>query len=262
MEFARVERDEHLLIVTIDRPRAMNALHRAASDELDEVWTRFEADPDLRVAILTGAGDRSFSAGYDMREPAPPGEERGGGFLAHRHPRGLGGLTLRYGMSKPLIAAVNGFALGGGLELALACDVIVAAEHAEFGFPEPRVGRMALEGGMHRLARHIPLKIAMGMLLTGRRISAPEAYRLGLANEVVALAELLPAARRWAAEMLQCAPLSVQATKEAVTAGLDLPLPTAVTLIPPTMARALVSDDQVEGVDAFREKRPPRWSGR
>jgi dehydration protein DpgD len=262
MEFARVERDEHLLVVTIDRPRVMNALHRAASDELDEVWTHFETDPDLRVAILTGAGDRSFSAGYDMREPAPPGEERGGGFLAHRHPRGLGGLTLRYGMSKPLIAAVNGFALGGGLELALACDVIVAAEHAEFGFPEPRVGRMALEGGMHRLARHIPLKIAMGMLLTGRRISAPEAYRLGLANEVVALAELLPAARRWATEMLQCAPLSVQATKEAVTAGLDLPLPTAVTLIPPTMARALVSDDQVEGVDAFREKRPPRWSGR
>ncbi|HXA95202.1 MAG TPA: enoyl-CoA hydratase-related protein, partial [Candidatus Dormibacteraeota bacterium] len=144
MEFARVERDGHLLVVTIDRPRVLNALHRAATDELDEVWTRFEADPDLRVAILTGAGDRAFSAGYDMRDPAPAGEERGAGYLAHRHPRGLGGLTLRDGMAKPIIAAVNGFALGGGLELALACDVIVAAEHAEFGFPEPRVGRMAL----------------------------------------------------------------------------------------------------------------------
>jgi enoyl-CoA hydratase/carnithine racemase len=262
MEFARVERDGHLLVVTIDRPRVLNALHRAATDELDEVWTRFEADPDLRVAILTGAGDRAFSAGYDMRDPAPAGEERGAGYLAHRHPRGLGGLTLRDGMAKPIIAAVNGFALGGGLELALACDVIVAAEHAEFGFPEPRVGRMALEGGMHRLARHIPLKMAMGMLLTGRRIGAPEAHRLGLVNEVVAPAELMPAARRWAALMLECAPLSVQATKEAVMAGLGLPLPAAVALIPRTMARALVSDDQAEGVDAFREKRPPRWSGR
>lgn len=262
MEFARVERDGHLLVVTIDRPRVLNALHRAATDELDEVWTRFETDPDLRVAILTGAGDRAFSAGYDMRDPAPAGEERGAGYLAHRHPRGLGGLTLRDGMAKPIIAAVNGFALGGGLELALACDVIVAAEHAEFGFPEPRVGRMALEGGMHRLARHIPLKMAMGMLLTGRRIGAPEAHRLGLVNEVVAPAELMPAARRWAALMLECAPLSVQATKEAVMAGLGLPLPAAVALIPQTMARALVSDDQAEGVDAFREKRPPRWSGR
>ncbi len=262
MEFTRVERDGHLLVVTIDRPRVMNALHRAASDELDGVWTGFEADPDLWVAILTGAGDRAFSAGYDMREPVPPGEERGAGYLAHRHPHGLGGLTLRDGMSKPLIAAVNGFALGGGLELALACDVIVAATHAEFGLPEPRVGRMALEGGMHRLVRHIPLKIAMGMLLTGRRISAAEAYRLGLVNEVVAPGELIPAARRWATETMECAPLSVQATKEAVMAGLGLPLSTAVPLVPKTMARALVSEDQAEGVNAFREKRPPRWSGR
>jgi len=258
MEFCRVERDGHLLLVTLDRPRALNALHRAASDELDQVWTMYETDPELRVAILTGAGDRSFSAGYDMREPAvPPGE-----FLARRHPRGLGALTLRQAMSKPLIAAVNGFALGGGLELALACDVIVAAEHAEFGFPEPRVGRMALEGGMHRLARSIPLKLAMGMLLTGRRISAAEAHRIGLVNEVVPLGELLPAARRWASEMLECAPLSVQATKETVMGGLDLPLPAALGLVPGTMARALVSEDQVEGVNAFLERRPPRWSGR
>jgi len=263
MEFCRVERDRHLLVVTLDRPRVMNALHRAASDELDQVWTMYEADPDLRVAILTGAGDRSFSAGYDMREPAAPAaNQTGSGFLAHRHPRGLGALTLRYDMSKPLIAAVNGVALGGGLELALACDIIVAAEHAEFGFPEPRVGRMALEGGMHRLARHIPLKIAMGMLLTGRRVSASEAHRIGLVNEVVPLAGLLPAARRWADDILTGAPLSVQATKEAVMAGLGLPLPAAVALVPGTMAKALVSEDQVEGVNAFLERRAPRWSGR
>jgi enoyl-CoA hydratase/carnithine racemase len=157
---------------------------------------------------------------------------------------------------------VNGFALGGGFELALACDIIVAAEHAELGFPEPRVGRMALEGGMHRLARSIPLKTAMGMLLTGRRISAAEALGLGLVNEVVPLADLLPAARRWASQILECAPLSVQATKESVMAGLGLPLSAAVALTPATMAKALASDDQVEGVNAFRERRAPKWSGR
>ena len=258
MAGCRVERDGHLLIVTLDRPDVRNALDRAASDELDEIWTMFERDPELRVAILTGAGDRAFSAGYDMRGPASTSAE----YLAHRHPRGLGGLTLRAAMPKPLIAAVNGFALGGGLELALACDIIIAAEHAELGFPEPRVGRMALEGGMHRLARLVPLKVAMGMLLTGRRISAPEAYRVGLVNEVVPLTELLPAARRWASQVLECAPLSVQGTKEAVMAGLDLPVSAAIGLIPPSMAKALVSEDQAEGVKAFLERRPPRWSGR
>jgi len=220
MEFCRVQREGHLLVVTLDRPQVRNALHRAASDELDRVWTQYETDPELRVAILTGAGDKAFSAGYDMREPsATAADQQGLAFLAHRHPRGLGALTLRYDMPKPLIAAVNGFALGGGFELALACDIIVAAEHAEFGLPEPRVGRMALEGGIHRLARSMPLKAAMGLLLTGRRISAPDAYRTGLVNEVVAL-------------------------------------------VPPTMARALASVDQVEGVNAFSERRAPKWSGR
>ena len=258
MAGCRVERDGHLLIVTLDRPDVRNALDRAASDELDEVWTTFERDPELHVAILTGAGDRAFSAGYDMRGPLSSSEE----YLATRHPRGLGGLTLRDPMPKPLIAAVNGFALGGGLELALACDIIVAAEHAELGLPEPRVGRLALEGGMHRLARLVPLKIAMGMLLTGRRISAQEAYRIGLVNEVVPLADLLPAARRWANQVLECAPLSVQATKEGVMAGLDLPVSAAIALITPMTAKALVSEDRIEGVKAFQERRSPRWSGR
>ena len=260
MNFCRVERDGHLLIVTIDRPGVRNALHRAATDELDQVWTTFESDPDLRVAILTGAGDKSFCAGYDMKDAGE--SDSGLDYIASRHPRGLGGLTLRYDLTKPLIAAVNGFALGGGFEMALACDIIVAAEHAEFGFPEPRVGRMALEGGMHRLARSIPLKAAMGMLLTGRRISAQDALHVGLVNEVVPLADLLPAARRWADQILACAPLSVQGTKESVMTGLTLPLPAAVALVPPAMAKALASDDQAEGVNAFRERRAPKWSGR
>lgn len=258
-EFFRVERDGHLLVVTLNRPEIRNALHRAATDELDEVWTTYERDPDLRVAILTGAGDRAFCAGYDMKDRSEPS---GAGFLAGRHPRGIGGLALRFGMSKPIIAAVNGVAVGGGFELALASDIIVAAENAEFGFPEPRVGRMAMDGGMHRLVRHVPLKVAMGMLLTGRRITAAEAWRIGLVNEVVPLAELAASARRWAAQVVECAPLSVQATKEAVLAGLGLPLPAAVRLVPTVMAAALASDDQVEGVEAFLERRAPRWSGR
>jgi enoyl-CoA hydratase/carnithine racemase len=262
MAFCRVEREGHLLVVTIDRPEVRNALHRAASDEMDEIWVDYERDPELRVAILTGAGDRAFCVGYDMSAAVTTNDATGAGYLATRHPRGLGGLTLREGMPKPIIAAVNGFALGGGLELALACDIIVAAEHAELGLPEPRVGRMALEGGMHRLARAVPIKLAMGMLLTGRRIGAAEAYRAGLVNEVVPLAELLPAARRWADEILRCAPLSVQATKEAVMAGLGLPIAAAIALMPRTMARALASEDQEEGVKAFQERRAPRWSGR
>jgi len=263
MAFCRVERDGHLLVVTIDRPEVRNALHRAATDEMDAIWTEFERDDDLRVAILSGAGERAFCAGYDMSDAESAADgTRGAGYLASRHPRGLGGLTLREGMTKPLIAAVNGFALGGGLELALACDVIVAAEGSELGFPEPRVGRMALEGGMHRLARIVPLKIAMGMLLTGRRVSAQEAYRIGLVNEVVSLGELMPAARRWADDVLKCAPLSVRGTKEAVLAGLGMPLTAAIALVPPTMMRALVSADGEEGVKAFQERRAPRWSGR
>lgn len=260
-QFCTVEREGHLLVVTLNRPEVRNALHRAATDELDQIWTAYETDPELRVAILTGAGERAFSAGYDMREPADA-ETSGAGFLASRHPRGFGALTHRFDLYKPVIAAVNGFAVGGGLELALACDVIIAAETAELGFPEPRVGRMALDGGIHRLVRHVPLKLAMGMLLTGRRISAPDALRIGLVNEVVPLADLPAAARRWAGHIQEGAPLSVQATKEAALSGLGLPLREAMALVPPLTARALSSEDQDEGVKAFLERRTPRWTGR
>lgn len=257
--FCKVEHAGRTLIVTLDRPEVRNALHRAASDELDEIWSSFESDPELWVAILTGSGDKAFSAGYDMKDA---GEREGASFLAHRHPRGFGALTHRFGMVKPVIAAVNGVAVGGGFELALASDIIVAAEHAEFGFPEPRVGRIAMDGGMHRLARQVPLKMAMGMLLTGRRISASEAYRVGIVNEVVAGASLMDAAHTWAEAIVQGAPLSVQATKEMVLAGLGLPVREAMALLTPTAAKALDSEDQTEGVRAFRNKREPQWKGR
>src|SRR5262245_14199006 len=192
LEFVRYEKRDRIAWVTINRPEVMNALHPPANEELSRVWDDFAADPDVWVAILTGAGDRAFSAGNDLKYTAQHGVPRmpAGGFA---------GLVARE-LWKPLIAAVNGFALGGGLEIALACDVIIAAEHARLGLPEPRVGLMAAAGGVHRLPRHIPLKVAMGLMLTGRHLSAPEALRLGLVNEVVPGGDLLAVAERWARE--------------------------------------------------------------
>src|SRR5215207_1404273 len=171
--YSTTERDGHLFIVTINRPEVMNALHPPASAELSTVCDEFAADTELWVAILTGAGDRSFSAGNDLKYTAananqmtrPRGPMRGG----------FGGITSRFDLFKPTIAAVNGWAMGGGCEMALACDIVIAAENARFGLPEPRVGLFAGAGGVHRLPRQIPLKIAMGMMLTGKAIEAAEA---------------------------------------------------------------------------------------
>jgi enoyl-CoA hydratase/carnithine racemase len=232
----------------------MNALHPGANEELSRVWDDVIADRDVWVAILTGAGDRAFSAGNDLKWTATHG--------VPRMPKGgFGGLVARDDLWKPLIAAVNGFALGGGLELALACDVIVAAEHARFGLPEPRVGLMAAAGGVHRLPRHIPLKIAMGMIVTGRHIPSAEALRVGLVNEVVPGAELPAAAERWAREILECSPLAVQAAKQAALLGLGRPVSEAMGEPFPLMRQLFGSEDSREGPRAFAEKRKPVWRG-
>jgi enoyl-CoA hydratase/carnithine racemase len=255
-EFCRTERDGRVLLVVIDRPDVHNALHPPASQELAGVWDEFERDPDAWVAIVTGAGERAFCAGNDLKFQAA-----GGRFSMPES--GFGGITARYHMAKPVIAAVNGVAMGGGFEIALACDLVVASENAVFALPEPRVGLAALAGGIHRLPRQIGLKRAMGMLLTGRRVSAREGLELGFVNEVVPPGELIEAARRWADAILECAPLSVRATKQAALLGLDSPdLATAVNQRYEAMVAMLRSEDFVEGPRAFAGKRKPAWKGR
>src|SRR5581483_4122709 len=250
LEFIRYEKRNRIAYVTINRPDVMNALHPPANEELSRVWDDFAADPETWVAILTGAGERAFSAGNDLKWTVEHG--------VPRMPKGgFGGITSRDDLWKPLIAAVNGVALGGGLEIALACDIIVAAEPARLGLPEPRVGLMAAAGGVHRLPRHVPLKVAMGMILTGRQITAAEAFRIGLVNEVVPAADLLPAAERWASAILECSPMSVQASKQAALQGLGKPLAEAFGGHYPLVQRLFTSEDVKEGPRAFAEKRKP-----
>lgn len=254
-EFTKIERDGHLLIVTINRPEVMNALHPAANFELQDAFNTYAADPDLWVAIITGAGERAFSTGNDLVFQA-----KGGAIEVP--PTGFGGLTSRFDLNKPVIAAVNGYAMGGGFEIALACDLIVASENAVFALTEPRVGLAALAGGMHRLPRQIGLKAAMGMMLTGRRVSAAEGKELGFVNEVVPQADLLAAARRWADLILECAPSSIRATKESVMKGLDKAgVEEAMLGNYPEVGNLFRSKNFREGPRAFAEKRKPNWSG-
>jgi len=255
LEFVRYEKRNRIAWVTIARPEVMNALHPPANEELSRVWDDFIADGESWVAILTGAGDRAFSAGNDLKWTAMHG--------VPRMPKGgFGGIVSRDDLWKPVIAAVNGVALGGGLEIALACDLIIASETAGFGLPEPRVGLMAAAGGVHRLPRHVPLKLAMGMILTGRHVNAAEAARIGLVNEVVPAAELREAAERWAREIIECSPLSVQASKQAAMQGLGKPVAEAIAGHYPLVQKLFTSEDVVEGPRAFAEKRKPVWKGR
>lgn len=256
-EFCRVEREGPLTIVTLNRPEVMNALHSPAHFELHEVFDEFARDPEQWVAIVTGAGERAFSAGNDLKWQAAGGKR-------DWPASGFAGLTLRTDLDKPLIAAVNGIAMGGGFEIALACDLIVAADSAVFALPEPRVGLAALAGGLHRLPRTIGLKRAMGMIMTGRRVSAAEGRELGFVNEVVPTTELMPAARRLAAQILELSPMSIRASKQTVLRGLDEPsLADAMKNQAeyPAVLAMRASKDMIEGPLAFSEKRAPRWSG-
>jgi enoyl-CoA hydratase/carnithine racemase len=259
-EFITVERKDRITIMTINRPDVMNAISPLVSLEMDKVLNEFSDDPEQWIFILTGAGDRAFSAGNDLKFQATRGDEMAG--IMKKVRCGFGGIVQRHDCFKPMIAAVNGLALGGGFELALACDIIIAAENATFGFPEPRVGLMAMAGGVHRLPRHIPYHLAMGMLMTSKRINAQEALSYGLVNEVVPLADLMKTAENYTAEILKGAPLSIRASKEAAIKGLEMQLEKAIPYRFPGMKAMIGSEDFIEGPKAFVEKRPPNWKGK
>jgi crotonobetainyl-CoA hydratase len=258
----RFEVADHVATVTIARPEVMNAIDLVAEAELQRIWSDLEQRRDVRVIVLTGDGERAFCTGADMKTPSAAPPLKGVEYWAAARPGGFGGIALRETLNIPVIARVNGYALGGGFEMVLGCDIVVACDEASFGLPEPLVGRMPLDGGMTLLQRQIPYRLAMGMLLTGQRISARRALEIGLVNEVVPRAELDAAVARWVDQILACAPLSVQAIKQVVrmTATLSPAQAQAVRL--PALVAALQSQDADEGVKAFREKRKPQWTGR
>ena len=254
-EFCSVEKEGRLTIVTIQRPDVMNSLHPPANAELAEVFDDFASDPEQWVAIITGAGERAFSAGNDLKYQATGGK-------MYSPASGFAGLTSRFDCAKPVIAAVNGIAMGGGFEIALACDLIIASENAIFALPEPRVGLAALAGGINRLPREIGMKQAMGMLLTGRRVGAAEGKSLGFVNEVVPQGGALAGAKAWAALILECAPLSVRGSKQAAMQGMAADSLEAAIKGKYDQILAMYSGaDFVEGPKAFAEKRAPNWTG-
>ncbi|WP_277183295.1 enoyl-CoA hydratase-related protein [Caballeronia sp. BR00000012568055] len=254
--YCRYEVEGPLLTLTIDRPEVLNALHPDAHRELADAFDRYAADPALRVAIVTGAGERAFCVGTDLKALDATGD--------HTKPStGFAGITHRFDLWKPVIAAVNGLCLGGGMEILAACDLAVASDHAQFGLPEARVGLAALGGGLlQRLPRQINMKDAMALVLTGKRIAADEARRIGLINEVVPATELMTRARSLAQDILECAPLAIQASKQVMLMSLaQANLASTMREDYPLAQRMLASDDAREGPKAFAEKRPPKWTG-
>ncbi|HUS98145.1 MAG TPA: enoyl-CoA hydratase-related protein [Hyphomicrobiaceae bacterium] len=261
-DYSKIEKDGRLMIITINRPEVYNACHPMANQELVEAFDQFAEDPELWVAIITGAGDKAFCAGNDLKYHSELVKTTG---KRPVHPaKGFGGLTRRHDLDKPVIAAVNGIAMGGGFEIALACDIIIAAENAKFALPEPRVGLAAGAGGMQRLSRTIPLKKAMGMMLTGRHVPAKEGFELGFVTALAPEGGALEVAKEWAAQILECSPMSIRATKQVVMRSLDVPtLETALNnpYYPAYVAMGQ-SEDTIEGPRAFAEKRKPNWKGK
>jgi enoyl-CoA hydratase/carnithine racemase len=258
------ETKERIAIITINRPDTMNSLDSETLDQLNKAWIEFRDDPDLWIAVVTGAGDKAFCAGGDLKNLSryyssmTPIQRRE---KAEKDP-GVGGITRNLDIWKPIIAAINGHCLAGGLEIALACDIRIAAENAIFGLTEVSLGIMPGAGGTQRLPRLISLARSLEMILTAERIDAQEALRIGLVNRVVPLNEVLAEALRTAEKICRNAPLAVRAAKEAVYRGLDLPLAEGLRLEQFLAEPVRQSEDAKEGPRAFAEKRDPDFKGR
>ncbi len=258
-EFITVSKHDHVTRITLNRPEVMNAINQQMHDELQHAFDDFASDDDQYLGVIKGAGERAFSAGSDLKSIAKRGKP-------HVYPRnGYAGLIERFDLTKPLIAAVDGVAVGGGFEVALACDILLATRRSRFGLPEPLVGAVALGGGMHRLARQIGLKQAMGMILTGDILGAEDAFRMGFVTQLLDHDELEDAIASWCQRILRCAPLATRASKQTVMRGLDeTSLQAAMDTQPsyPAFKTWYESVDRIEGAAAFAEKRPPQWQGR
>ncbi|MFC1984785.1 enoyl-CoA hydratase/isomerase family protein [Chloroflexota bacterium] len=249
------DKEGRIAIFTINRPDAMNALNDEVHKELSEAMIDFRDNPDLWVGIITGAGEKAFSAGQDIKgfRSVPVGEGGGESVVAY---------NVADKIWKPFIAAINGYALGGGLELALTCDIRIAVERARLGQPEVNIGFMPGAGGTQRLPRFIPRTMAAEMLLTGRYIDAQEAYRIGLVNRVVPQDQLMPTAKEIAETICQKGPLGVRATKEAMIRGYSMTLEEGLQLEKELSDRLRNTEDFIEGTRAFAEKRPPAYKAK
>ena len=253
----RVEVADRLATVTLDRPEALNAISTELAVALADAVEPLGTDPAVRAVVLTGAGERAFCVGADLKQRAGLDDH---GWFVQREAFRRGFAAVRR-CPLPTVAAVFGFALGGGTELALACDLVVAADDATFGLPEVGLGLVPAGGGTQLLARRVGRSVAKDLVLTGRRVGAAEAHRLGLADRVVPRAELPTAAKALAAEIAANAPTAVRMAKWALEVGGDLPVEAAMEVEDQAWRRAVLSDDRREGIAAWVEKRPPAWPG-
>jgi enoyl-CoA hydratase/carnithine racemase len=254
------ETDGHVARITMNRPAAMNAIDRAHNIALEEAWCRLNKDPQIRVGVLTGAGARAFCAGADLKEliPSHHSEVRAGA----RAPWSMGGITAEPHFGKPMIAAVNGHALAGGMELALACDIRLCSPHATFGLAETKWALIPGAGGTQRLPRTVSLGWAMEMILTGEPIDAQTALRIGLVNRVLPNEQLLDGAMRLAATIASRGPLAVSAARRAILEGLTLGLSAGLMNERDIFIEIMKTDDALEGATAFAERRDPQFQGR
>jgi E-phenylitaconyl-CoA hydratase len=251
--------ENHIATVVLNRPEAMNSVDPEMRQELYRAWERIRNDEDIRVAIITGAGEKAFCTGSDLKKTMPTQETFAQQAFAKSS---SGSLIAGFDTDKPLIAAVNGYAMGGGMELALACDIRIAADNAQFALSEVKIGSMPGAGGTQRLPRLVGLSDAMLMLLTGDRVDAQEALRIGLVSRVMSQAQLLSAAREIAGKIAANAPLSVRAVKRLVRQGMDMPLAHAIDVERYAFGLLYNSEDRIEGRKAFAEKRKPNYKGK